>query len=90
VTDADGLRAVLRAHGFDVEGWLERGAKWDRRHAPFDPERARMHLIAIARMVHCEPVGSGTPITHAAARSYSWIRPPSRSRRQTAPPGPGR
>jgi hypothetical protein len=40
VTDANGLRAVLRAHGFDVEGWLERGAKWDMRHAPFDPERA--------------------------------------------------
>jgi hypothetical protein len=35
-------------------------------------------------------VGSGNPIAHAAARSYSWSKPPSRSRRQTAPPGQSR
>ena len=51
--------------------------------------RARDRLLwVLARLKGAQtPIGQREP--QAAARSYSWMSPPSRSRRTTAPTDPG-
>jgi hypothetical protein len=60
---------------------VERGGWFDRIDAEWTGKRAEEEFTAARQHGGFTPWGSKTPIRHAATPPYSWIRPPSRSRR---------
>lgn len=86
ISSKQGLQAVLRAHGFDVEGWLERGEKWNVRHVRLDRERqpeahARLYFGPLRQHVNAQEeagLDADDPdgLYHANDTIQAWRPPP--------------